>query len=142
MRTNESTITMRVKQVISRMIDGASVSSVMAKRIRMPVSTSCGWWLPPRVIWNGTNPLAALVCAEALNAPNIKPASNSRRRLSAAGCAGGVHFRLSTCCRHCAKEAGSAGVEGSRLASAAAAGSWLSKLSPAGELPINRRCCS
>ncbi len=39
-RTNESTMTMRVKQVISRMIEGASVNSVMMASTLMAPSTS------------------------------------------------------------------------------------------------------
>jgi hypothetical protein len=41
-RTKESTMAMRMKQVMSRMIDGASVRSVMTNRTLMATSTSGG----------------------------------------------------------------------------------------------------
>ena len=41
-RTNDSTITMRVKHVIKRMIEGARVNSVMVNRTLIATSTSCG----------------------------------------------------------------------------------------------------
>src|SRR5438046_3118479 len=50
-RTKESTITIRVKQVMSRMIDGASVSNVIVKRICTAVSTCCGWFTPGTAIF-------------------------------------------------------------------------------------------
>ena len=39
-------MTMRVKQVISSRMEGASESRVMAKRMRIPMSTSWGWSPP------------------------------------------------------------------------------------------------
>src|ERR1700722_8558807 len=45
-RTNESTMTMRVKQVIRRMMDGASDSSVMTASTLMALSMSSGWPRP------------------------------------------------------------------------------------------------
>jgi hypothetical protein len=45
-RTKESTMTIRVKQVINKMMDGASVSSVMTARTLMALSTSTGWLKP------------------------------------------------------------------------------------------------
>ena len=61
-------MTMRVKHVISRMIEGASVSSVMVKRTLIATSTSCGGCCEPstpRFNLNGISPVlnegAALV---------------------------------------------------------------------------------
>src|SRR6266545_5039576 len=47
-RTNESTMAMRMKQVMSSMIDGASVSSVIAKMTLMATSTSGAPFAPLR----------------------------------------------------------------------------------------------
>jgi len=44
--------------------------------------------------------------------------------------------------KHCAKDAGWGGRATASCGPAAGAGNWLSRLRPAGELPINRRCCS
>jgi hypothetical protein len=53
LRTNESTMTTRVKQVINSKIEGASDSSVRRNRILIPMSTFCVPLLPPRLMETG-----------------------------------------------------------------------------------------
>src|SRR5580692_3944980 len=72
-RTNDRTTAIRVKQVMSRMIDGATVSNVRAKRIFTAASALCGW--PPSMLklkLKGRElvlPDDWLVCAETPCAP-------------------------------------------------------------------------
>src|SRR5436190_23054689 len=71
-RTNDKTVTMRVKLVMSRMIDGARVRSVIAKRILIAESTSRGCWLAstPRFNLNGTNGALGGGCGSCPNVTN------------------------------------------------------------------------
>ncbi len=69
LRTNESTMTMRVKQVINSRIEGASVSKVREKRILMPMSTSGVPIVSAECDGDGTKTGGGvLVCAEAVSA--------------------------------------------------------------------------
>src|SRR5688572_25537278 len=82
-RTKDSTITMRVKLVIKRIMEGASVSRVMAKRILIAPSTSCGCCeaSTPRFTLNGTKGMLFVLpfgdCAKAVVAPQR---NNSKQR--------------------------------------------------------------
>ncbi len=53
LRTNESTMTTRVKQVINSKIEGASDSSVRKNRTLIPMSTFCGPLFAPSEIETG-----------------------------------------------------------------------------------------
>ena len=68
-------MTIRVKQVISRMMDGASVSSVMIPRTLMALSASLPSFTPFKPMLRLKEP--ALVCADAAVAP---PSSASSAR--------------------------------------------------------------
>ena len=70
-RTKPSTMATRVKHVINNKIDGASDSSVMRKRILMPLSTSGAPLFAPSEIESGPRlVVAVLVWADAAKAPN------------------------------------------------------------------------
>src|ERR1039458_5262828 len=72
-RTKPSTMATRVKQVISSRIEGASDSSVMVKRILMPLSTSGAPLFGLSEIESGPRLVVAVfVCAWAAKAPNRK----------------------------------------------------------------------
>lgn len=89
-RTKESTMTMRVKQVINKMMDGARVSRVITARILMALSTSTGWLKPAPPMFK----LIVLVLppsARAWNVPQRRTSSNgSQRRKNATRCSGGL----------------------------------------------------
>ncbi len=139
-RTKESTMTMRVKQVISRMIDGASVSSVMTASTLIAPSTSTGWFKPLRPMFKLR--LLLLVCAvsprgrrpatsRSAPAPTDRPARVWRRS--------GVHdLRANTCWKASAKLNFGAASDGSP----SAAGKWLSSVTPVLEEAMSMRCCS
>ena len=102
LRTNESTMTTRVKQVINSRIEGASDSSVRKNRILMPMSTFCVPLLPPREMETGPKPVVRLVCAEAVSAPKT---NSSRQTTSCTDllCAC-FHLPLRTCVNACAND--------------------------------------
>src|SRR5436309_14094897 len=86
-RTKESTITIRVKLVIRRMIEGASVRSVIANRILIAESTSWGCCAAstPRLNLNGTSgaPVAvgcAVTCPNATNEQESATSAPNKRR--------------------------------------------------------------
>ena len=72
LRTNESTMTTRVKQVINSKIEGASDSSVRKNKTLMPMSTFCVPLLVPSEMETGPKLVLRFVCAEAESAPKIK----------------------------------------------------------------------
>jgi hypothetical protein len=71
LRTKDRTMTIRLKQVISRMIEGAIDSRVMAKSTWMATSTSFGWPMPsiPMLSVKGGNVPPVAVEAAAPVAP-------------------------------------------------------------------------
>src|SRR6202021_203102 len=81
LRTKDSTITTRVKQVINNRIEGASDSRVSEKRILIPMSTFCVPLLPPSVMETGPKPVEVFVCAVAVSAPNTSNSGKNQRQI-------------------------------------------------------------
>ena len=155
-RTNESTMTMRVKQVISRRIEGASVSSVMMTSTLTALSTSTG--LVQSVHADVQIEAAGIGVGLGVEGGRAKNHQEQKRRQNAASqtqarwaakrCRGlrvvglvAHYLRVNTCWKASAKLMRVVGWT-EAIFSPSASGRWLNNVMPAGEDASRRRCCS